>query len=274
MSTRCSTARGPARSPSLVTWPTRRSGAPVDLAMRVRRSTQHAHLGQAAGGLAQFGVGDRLERVDHHQGRAVTLDGGLDRLDVGPLERQEMPRHEADARGPSPHLGQRLLGRGQHDVDAGGRQRREHLEEQRRLADAGGTEQQRDRAGHHAAAHDPVELADPGRQRVDGVGRDVGQRRRGRAAGRCRFGAGFARAGAGPSVFHSPQAGQRPVQRKEVAVAGRAQRSAVARVGTERARGAVAMAAPYGRGVTTRRTCEGVSAGGISKTLNRSANSF
>ena len=40
MSTRCSTARGPARSPSLVTWPTRSSGAPVDLAMRVRRSTQ------------------------------------------------------------------------------------------------------------------------------------------------------------------------------------------------------------------------------------------
>ena len=40
MSTRCSTARGPARSPSLVTWPTRSSGAPLDFAMRVRRSTQ------------------------------------------------------------------------------------------------------------------------------------------------------------------------------------------------------------------------------------------
>ena len=40
VSTRCSTARGPARSPSLVTWPTRRRGTPVDFAIRVRRSTQ------------------------------------------------------------------------------------------------------------------------------------------------------------------------------------------------------------------------------------------
>ena len=40
VSTRCSTARGPAMSPSLVTWPTSRSGTPLDLAMRVRRSTQ------------------------------------------------------------------------------------------------------------------------------------------------------------------------------------------------------------------------------------------
>ena len=39
MSTRCSTARGPARSPSLVTWPTRTTGTPVDLASRVSRST-------------------------------------------------------------------------------------------------------------------------------------------------------------------------------------------------------------------------------------------
>ena len=76
---------------------------------------------------------------------------------------------------PAPHLGQRLLGRGQHDVEPGGRQRRQHLEEQGRLADAGGPEEQRDRPGHHAAAHDPVQLADPRGQRVRAVGRDVDQ---------------------------------------------------------------------------------------------------
>ena len=101
-----------------------------------------AHLGQAAGGLAQLGVRDGLQRVDHHQCGAVPLDGRLDRLDVGPLNGQEVPGHQADARRPAPHLGQRLLGRGQHDVETGGRQRRQHLEEQRRLADAGGPEQQ------------------------------------------------------------------------------------------------------------------------------------
>ena len=60
-----------------------------------------AHLGQAAGGLAQLGVRDGLQRVDHHQGGAVPLDGRLDRLDVGPLNGQEVPGHQPDARGPA-----------------------------------------------------------------------------------------------------------------------------------------------------------------------------
>ena len=55
--------------------------------------------------------------------------------------------------------------------------------------------------------------------------------------------------GAGPSVFHSPQAGHRPAQRSEVA-------SQVAQMNPSRARerGAVAMAAPYERAVTDRGT--------------------
>ena len=43
-----------------------------------------AHLGQASGRLGQLGVGDRLQRVDDQQRRAVALDRRLDRLDVGP----------------------------------------------------------------------------------------------------------------------------------------------------------------------------------------------
>ena len=65
-----------------------------------------AHLGQAAGGLAQLGIRDGLQRVDDHEGGTVTLDGGLDRLDVGPLNGQEVPRHVPDARRPAPYLGQ------------------------------------------------------------------------------------------------------------------------------------------------------------------------
>ncbi len=96
MSTRCSTALGPARSPSLVTWPTRRSGAPLDLAMRVRRSTHVRTWARLPAGWPKLGVGDGLERVDHHEGRVMARHGGLDRLDVGSLERQEVRRHQAD----------------------------------------------------------------------------------------------------------------------------------------------------------------------------------
>ncbi len=55
VSTRCSTARGPARSPSLVTWPTRRSGTPLDLARRVRRSTQARTWARLPAGWASSG---------------------------------------------------------------------------------------------------------------------------------------------------------------------------------------------------------------------------
>ena len=150
VSTRCSTARGPARSPSLVTWPTRSSGTPLDFAMRVRRSTQARTWARLPAGLGQLGVGDGLERVDDHERRVVPLDGRLDLLDVGPLEREEVAGHQADARRPPTHLRERLLGRGEHDVDPRRRHRREHLEEQRRLADARRPEQQGDRARDHA----------------------------------------------------------------------------------------------------------------------------
>ena len=56
-----------------------------------------AHLSQAARRLAQLGFGDGLERVDHHERRVMARHGGLDRLDVGSLERQEVPRHQAHA---------------------------------------------------------------------------------------------------------------------------------------------------------------------------------
>ena len=55
MSTRCSTARGPARSPSLVTCPTRRRGTPLDFAMRVKRSTQVRTWARLPAGWASSG---------------------------------------------------------------------------------------------------------------------------------------------------------------------------------------------------------------------------
>ncbi len=195
-----------------------------------------AHLGQAAGGLAQLGVRDGLQRVDHDQRGAMPLHGGLDGLDVGSLDGQEVPGHQADARGPPPNLRQGLLGRGEHDVEPRGGQRREHLEEQRRLADAGGPEEERDRAGHHAAAHDAVQLADPRRQRVHGVGRDVGQRQRWRPFRRCRSGAGTAHRSRTEGVpLAAGRAPSRPAQRGRSA--GRAEKCAFAARARARSRG-------------------------------------
>ena len=65
-----------------------------------------AHLGQAARRLGQLGVRDRLERVDHEQRRVVALDGRLDLLDVGPLQREEVTGHQTEARRAPPHLGE------------------------------------------------------------------------------------------------------------------------------------------------------------------------
>ena len=61
----------------------------------------------------------------------------------------------------------------------------QHLEQQRRLADAGLAAEQRDRAGHEAAAEHAVELGDAGGDRVPLVEVDVGDadRHAGRRAG-------------------------------------------------------------------------------------------
>ena len=176
MSTRCSTARGPARSPSLVTCPTRRRATPLDLGQAGQALDAGAHLRQAAGRLGQRGVGDGLERVDDDEGGRCALDRRLDRLDVGALEREEVAGHRADARGAD-----RCTWVSDSSAEASitsspvAATEREHLEEERRLADARRAEEQRDRARDHAAAHDAVELAHAGRQRARGVGRDVGQ---------------------------------------------------------------------------------------------------
>ena len=158
MSTRCSMARGPARSPSLVTWPTRTTGTPVDLASRVNRSTHALDLGQASRRPRQFVVGNGLDGVDDDQRRPMAHDGGLDGHHVGPGQGQQVLGHRTDAAGPPADLGQGLLGRGQQHFGAGGGHRRQDLEEEGGLADARWPEDQGHRTRDEAAPEDPVDL--------------------------------------------------------------------------------------------------------------------
>ena len=83
-----------------------------------------------------------------------------------------------EARGAQPHLIERLLAGDVGAFEAGaafGRgQRRHHLQQHGRLADAGIAAHQQRRARHHAAAADAVELGDAGnppRQRRAGAGK-------------------------------------------------------------------------------------------------------
>ena len=123
-----------------------------------------ADLGQAAGGLGELGVGDGLDGVDHSHCRPMAVDGRLDRSHVVALDGQEAVRNRSQAPGSGKDLGQRLLGRGKQDVGTCGGDRRQHLEEQCGLAHTGWSEEEGGRTGHQAAAEDPVQLADPGRQ--------------------------------------------------------------------------------------------------------------
>jgi len=70
------------------------------------------HLRHAAGRLRQPRIGQRLQRVDDHEGRTPPLGRGLDRLDVGTLESKEVGGHPAEPAGTSAYLCQRFLRRG------------------------------------------------------------------------------------------------------------------------------------------------------------------
>ena len=91
-----------AGSPSFVMWPTTRKGTPLDLARRVRRSTQAgtcATLRRAAPRRSDTTGASRRPRA-----RGAGLGRRLDRLDVGALEREQVGRHRP-SRGRLPHPG-------------------------------------------------------------------------------------------------------------------------------------------------------------------------
>ncbi len=157
----CSSTRGPAIMPSLVTWPTSSTVMPRRLASRISSAAQARTWATVPG--AEF------ERVDIHR---------LDRIDddqvgrVGPVEAGAgCPAHWSRRRAPpSPSPGRAC----RRAAEPGRspprrrcrrprlcpRQRRGHLQQQSRFADARIAADQERRAGDEAAAADPVEFGD------------------------------------------------------------------------------------------------------------------
>ena len=161
----CSTTRGPAIWPSLVTWPTRMTAAPERLAKRISacaaprtcvtvpgaESTASVHMVWIESMTTRRGV------LPSRQRRDDVLDRGLGR---------ELDRRvgEAEPLGAQPHLRDGFLAGDVDGAVAGARERRRGLDQQRRFADAGIARHQQHRAAHEAAAGDAVEFGDAGGQ--------------------------------------------------------------------------------------------------------------
>ena len=153
----CSSTRGPASVPSLVTWPTRTIGDAARLggARELRRALAHLrHRARRRGELV--GV-HGLDRVDHRHRRLLGGDGW-----PGSSRAGSRPARAPASRQPEPARAQRDLRAAflAGDVERlhAPRQRVERLQQQRRLADARVAADQHHAAFDDAAAEHAVEL--------------------------------------------------------------------------------------------------------------------
>ena len=146
-STMCSTTRGPAIWPSLVTWPTRMMAAPDFLAKRISACAEARTWVTVPGADSTVSVHMVWIEIDHDQARHRAFrqrrDDVLDRGFRGKLHRRV---GKAEPLGAQPHLRHRLFARNIHRAMAGPRHQRGCLRQQRRFADAGIAADQQHRA--------------------------------------------------------------------------------------------------------------------------------
>ena len=164
VSTRCSRARGPARVPSLVTWPTRTKGTRWVLARRTTRSAQARTWARLPGAPGAVGIGHGLDGVDDHQRRATCR--AARRARPGQVGGRRGPGAPAgsgpEALGPQPDLGGRLLGRHEQHHGPGRGHDRSTWSSSVDFPTPGSPPEQGDRARDEAPAEHPVELGQPG----------------------------------------------------------------------------------------------------------------
>ena len=134
----CSSDLGPARLPSLVTWPIRKIVMPALLGQEEELGRHLAHLADAAGSGGELRRVDGLHRVDDQRRRAAAPRParGCARARSRAIRKSPPPR-DPEPVAAQLDLALRLLAR---DVEHGAARAAEevrHLEEQRALADAG-----------------------------------------------------------------------------------------------------------------------------------------
>ena len=194
-----------------MTCPTRNVATPASFATRRIRAAASRTCATEPGAEPISAAVERLHRVDHADAGPLALERRADDVELGLGE--DLDRlAAAEPRGAQLHLRDRLLARDEQRPPLA-RDRPERREEQRRLADAGLAADEHERRRHEAAAEDPVELADPGRDPVGLLGLDLDER--GAAAARPTAAAPRAGAASSTIVPNAPQPGQRPSQRPE-----------------------------------------------------------
>ncbi len=161
VSTTCSSARGPASAPSLVTCPTSSVAMPVSFASRTSRcapsrtcATEPAAPGESGSCTVWI--------------ESIASTSGRELLDVRAHRRQRRFRDDehiglqgAEPVGAEPHLRGRLLAAHEQAPRARGGHRAERLEQQRALAHARLAADERHRAGDEPAVEHAIELRQP-----------------------------------------------------------------------------------------------------------------
>ena len=167
----CSITLGPAIWPSLVTWPTSSSAEPCALAKRTSDCVAARTWLTVPGAASSPSAQSVWIEFDHDEvGRFPVRQRGQD---VGEARLAgEAQRHLSQAQplGPQAHLRGGFLAREVDRAPSRGGEGRRHLQQQRRLADAGLAADQQGGARHDAAARDPVELGKTCRHALDPVG--------------------------------------------------------------------------------------------------------
>ena len=168
VSTRCSRARGPARSPVLGHLADQHhGGAPLPWPTAVSRSAQARTWARDPGAPGDGRVGHGLDGVDDHQ-----VGPGATRRPRGrpPGPRWPTTNRPAGTGPEAPARARTWAADSSADTSTTVARppvprRGQHLEEEGRLAHPRLTEDQGHRAGQQAPAEHPVDLADPGRHR-------------------------------------------------------------------------------------------------------------
>ena len=118
-STMCSSTRGPANSPSLVTCPTRIRAMFAGLGHAQEATGGVTDLDHRPGSRPQFGRPQGLHGVDHAHGGTEMLQAGHHRLRLGLAEKTQAAGAAVQAVAAQLHLSGRLLARDEQRGDAG-----------------------------------------------------------------------------------------------------------------------------------------------------------
>ena len=144
---------GPAIWPSLVTWPTRRSGGACHLRVADQRLRGSAHLADGAGRRIERVGPECLNGIDDDEIRRLAVaERRQDVRQIGFRGEPDLSVGKTKAGCAQPNLRDRFFAGEIERAAAASRDVRRDLEQKRRFADAGFAADQDRRAGHDATA--------------------------------------------------------------------------------------------------------------------------